>query len=104
MRLTIVKDDNKVVIGTHPSRVVHNIDCSELPEGFHALQWYDTWGDVETCIDGQHSNERITDLSPYQKFIDAHVELQAKKEAEDAKVTTNMEVEPPKDKGVNVIS
>lgn len=68
MRLTIIKDDNMVYI----DGVALRVDCSSLPGDFHALQWYETWGDVETVdANGHHvANVEITDLTPYQHLID----------------------------------
>jgi hypothetical protein len=82
MRLTIIKSDNLVLVEEQPNV----IDCSDLPEEFHALQWYGAWGEVEFETDFnpvdengnptnagpfKKPNERITDLAPYQKYIDA---------------------------------
>jgi hypothetical protein len=90
MRVTIIKDDNKVLVdGTG-----HTVDCSTLPDTFHALQWDGVRGEIEYrrtrcghC--GAHSkkgNEFITDLSPYQTYVDAwHVaDVAAKAGAADA--------------------
>ena len=69
MRVTIIKIDNAVYV----DGVALPVDCSGLPVGFHALQWYDTWGDVEVIDSaGRHiANEKITDLTPYQPYVDA---------------------------------
>lgn len=44
MRITIIKDD-KVV--TMDGNSFTNIDMTTSPKNFHALQWYDTFGDME---------------------------------------------------------
>lgn len=70
MRITIVKADNLVVVD---GSAIHGIDLSHLPPDFHALQWYDTYGDVE-YVDpntSQHSNVHITDILPFQSCVDA---------------------------------
>ncbi len=76
MRLTIIVDDNLVMIGGKP----HTVDCSSLV-GVHAVQWYDTFGEIEykstfgTTLPGpmytKPPNVLINDISPYQNFIDA---------------------------------
>jgi hypothetical protein len=62
------------------------VDCSSLPERFHALQWYGTWGDVEMKdSDGRHvDNIQITDLGAYQGQIDAWTREKAKVDAAQA--------------------
>jgi hypothetical protein len=82
MRVTIIKDDDMVYVDGLPLRV----DCSSLPERFHALQWYGTWGDVEMKdSDGRHvDNIRIEDMSAYQRQIDAWTKEKAKFDAAQA--------------------
>ena len=63
MRLTIIKDDNCVYVDGVPMPV----DCTALPSSFHALQWADTQGEIEWT---HERNERITDLTPYQSWIE----------------------------------
>lgn len=65
MRLTIIKNDNTVYIDGVPKYV----DCSSLPADFHALQWEGESGLVE-FVKNYKSAEEITDLTPYQSFID----------------------------------
>ncbi len=73
MRVTIIKDDNVVMVGG----AARTVDCSSLPADFHALQWYDMTGEVEFAATfedrGWHKkpNQLIKDLSPYQKYVDA---------------------------------
>jgi hypothetical protein len=68
MRVTIIRGDNMVYV----DGAALPIDCSSLPADFHALQWYDTWGNLETIdIDGNMVNRQITDLSPYQSLVDS---------------------------------
>lgn len=75
MRVTIVKEDNAVIVDGDR----RTVDCSSLPADFHALQWDTPFGEVEyaavRCDHCGHRskkpNERISDLSPYQKYVDA---------------------------------
>lgn len=70
MRFTIIKADNKVYVSGEPL----SVDCSSLPDDLHALQWYDTWGEIEHIDPSTGhviSNERITDLAPYQVYVDS---------------------------------
>jgi hypothetical protein len=69
MRLTIIKRDNTVYV----DGVALTVDCASLPAEFHALQWYDTFGEVE-MVDGfgnMTRNEPIADLGPYQALVEA---------------------------------
>jgi hypothetical protein len=69
MRVSIIKEDGTVV---KDGVSYTNLDLSALPSEFHALQWYDTKGDVESKdADGNPVNTSITDLSSYQWCIDA---------------------------------
>lgn len=69
MRLTIIKDDSTVIIGG----VYYEIDVSALPSGFHALQWYETWGEIEWKDERGRMvrNEEISSMNDYQWVIDA---------------------------------
>jgi hypothetical protein len=78
MRVTIIADDSKVVVEGQ----LEIVDLSTLDEEIHAVQWYGTVGEVEYKHDyienTRKPNDRITDFSPYQKFVDAW-EVEAKK-------------------------
>ena len=72
MRVTIIVDDNVVLVQGHPNTV----DCSALmTQNIHAVQWYDSWGEVEYAVDlasgNRPPNARISDFSPFQSFLDA---------------------------------
>jgi len=75
MRVTIVKDDNAVYV----EGIAHHVDCSTLPAGFHALQWDGVRGEVEYAATRcehcgartKKGNEIISELGPYQTYIDA---------------------------------
>lgn len=88
MRVTIVRDDNTVIVDGES----HTVACGNLPLDFHALQWDGARGEIEYNIvvcDHCHGrnkrpNEIITDLSPYKPYID--VWSAAKIEAAEAKI------------------
>ena len=67
MRMTIIPSDGVVIInGVAKSP----IDLNFMGD-IHAVQWYDTWGDVERIRENfHHTNERIESLAPYQAAID----------------------------------
>lgn len=75
MRVTIVKDDNIVIVDGEACAV----DCSQLPTNFHALQWSGEHGEVEyASVRCNHcggrskkANEVVFDLAPYQPYVDA---------------------------------
>ena len=64
MRLTIVKEDNLVLI----DRQVQTFDLSgyELPESFWALQWQETSGEIEYT---DKNNEKIDTVPEWTKPI-----------------------------------
>lgn len=68
-RMTIIKDDNNVYIDGKP----HIVDCSSLPENFHALQWYgdENYGEIEMNGRPKPPNIEINSIQDYQSFIDA---------------------------------
>lgn len=75
MRVTIIRDDNAVIVDGER----HTVDCTGLPADFHALQWSGFAGEVEYVVTRcEHCNVRskkgnvlISDLAPYQKYVDA---------------------------------
>lgn len=75
MHITIIKNDSAVYVDGKP----HQVDCSELPDDFHALQWDEGVGEIEfaavTCAhcgtQSRKANAAVTDLMPYQRWIDA---------------------------------
>lgn len=73
MLVTIIPSDNLVTVDGD----VRSIDCSSVVAEIHAVQWYETSGEVE-YVKGQNINPRandtIDDFSPYQPFVDAHAE------------------------------
>jgi hypothetical protein len=71
MNVTIIAPDNTVLVNGKP----HTVDCSGLASlNVHAVQWSGTTGWVEYVVatDGtKPPNLTITDISPYQPYIDA---------------------------------
>jgi hypothetical protein len=67
-RLTIIKSDNLVGIDGQSS----NVDCSSLPENFHALQWNqnESIGEIEWNGNPRPGNTIITELGEYDVFVD----------------------------------
>lgn len=96
MRVTIIKDDNVVVVDGK----AYGVDCSDLPAGFHALQWDGTEGEVEYGINRcdhcgartKKGNEIISDLAPYQKYVDAWQAAKTHAEAEAARLAAEAEL------------
>lgn len=85
MRVTIIKDDHKVVVDGVPLTV----SCDDLPADFHALQWDGVRGEVEykstrcehCSARSKKGNTLISDLSPYQPYVDAWHEAKATADA-----------------------
>lgn len=86
MRATIVVEDNIVLIEGEAMPV----DCKALiADGIRAVQWYEVFGEVEyrTELDTKEKaftrkgNEKITDFSPYQKYVDEWEVEKAKHDA-----------------------
>jgi hypothetical protein len=72
MRVTIIADDAAVYVD---GVARWPIDLTGLSSDIHAVQWYDTYGVVE-FRSGQ-PNAMISDLAPYQAFVDRHAAVQA---------------------------
>ena len=70
MRVTIITEGAFVSIN---GEGYYGVDVSSISPDIHAVQWYETVGDVERK-DGRGrivSNEEIADLTPYQSVLDA---------------------------------
>lgn len=73
--LSIIKEDNHVYIDGQ----MMTVDCSSLPDDFHALQWDNEKGEGWVEPVGHNGpNQKVTDLSPYQKFIDGWLAEEAR--------------------------
>jgi len=72
MRVTIIVADKAV----YKDGVSYSgLDLSFVPEGQRAIQWYDTWGEVEfdSYLQGnvivKPVNQTISDFSPYSQAL-----------------------------------
>ena len=69
MRVTIVNPDGVVLVGG----IARKVDLTGLSSAVHAVQWYDTIGEIEFEYDfvanTKAPNVRFTDFSPYQVFV-----------------------------------
>ncbi len=64
MRMTIIPVDSIIIIDGFPTP---NVDLSWIPENVHAVQWYDTYGEVELVT--SDPNIDITELGIYEQAI-----------------------------------
>lgn len=64
MRVTIIKPDGMVAVD---GRSFTAIDMSSLPDDVHALQWYDTYGELELRdpVTGRMKNIEISSLDAF---------------------------------------
>jgi hypothetical protein len=70
MRITIIPNDGFVSID---GEGYSDLDLSFMDDNIHALQWYDTEGEIERKDSRGRviANEEITDITPYQQAIDS---------------------------------
>jgi len=71
MKVSIVKDDNKVVV----DGVGHDVDCSELPTFIHAIQFDNGVGHIEFKADEngrRMGNIKIMDITFANYLLDRH--------------------------------
>jgi hypothetical protein len=82
MRITVITQDRLVSID---GQAFDGINLSALDSNIHAIQWYDTDGEVEIVDNrGRHIENRIiTSFDEYSFLIPLWEEAKAKKEAED---------------------
>ena len=74
MRLTIIPGDKYIAIDDNGILDIQQ-DLNWIPSNVHAVQWYDTWGEIE-YTDGS-PNEKIEELGIYaQAEIDFNNEIQ----------------------------
>jgi len=83
MRITIIPADGFVSVD---GVGFVGLNLSFMSSNIHALQWYDTDGEIERKDSRGRvvSNETITDITPYQSAIDA---WQAAKDAAEEEQT-----------------
>lgn len=68
-KITVIVEDKTVIInGVLKQPLDFTIDST-----IHAVQWYDTWGEIEyvTTREGKPQNEQFEDISLLQSAIDA---------------------------------
>lgn len=70
MRLTIIPSDGTVIVD---GVGFNGLDLSFMPANVHAVQWYDTYGDVEikNGFGKMVENIEITSIEPYQQAVTA---------------------------------
>ena len=80
MRVTIIPADKFVSVD---GEGYHGLDLSFMDADIHALQWYETEGDIERADSRGRitANEEITDLTPYQPALDAWAVAKANDES-----------------------
>jgi hypothetical protein len=92
MRLTIVPEDGVIGIDGEFLLKVQQ-DLNWIPVDVHAVQWYDTWGEVE--FKDTSPNERIEELGIYQQaVVDFNNE---KQRIQDEKIAAELAAEAARD-------
>jgi len=83
MRVTIIPSDGFVSVD---GEGYGDLDLSFMDSDIHAMQWYDTDGEVERQDNRGRivANEAITDLTPYQPALDAWQVAKAAAEEKEA--------------------
>lgn len=90
MRLTIIPFDNLIGIdGIFLS--CNQEDIQWIPSNVHAVQWYDTWGEIEYVDD--NPNERIEELGIFGQAITTYrnTEIRLQKEQEELEIARELE-------------
>ncbi len=70
MRVTIITTDQYCAVD---GEGYYGVDMSSVPLDQYAVQWYETWGEVEyRTVDGyKPPNTRIDSIEPYQPVLDS---------------------------------
>jgi len=107
MRLTYIKADQWVGIGS----TFLKIDNSSFDSQVDAIQWYDTYGEIEFINRQQRNNEIFEDISYIQPLIDLwnaektkQDQLNAQKEQEQKKQQNISSIESDNKKHLNKIN
>jgi len=69
MKVTVIKDDNSVAVDDEG---YGNLDLNFLDDTIHAIQWYDTHGEIERkdpITKKMISNEEITSFDQFQQVL-----------------------------------
>jgi hypothetical protein len=66
MRLTIIPKDKYIAIDNNGLLNIQQ-DLSWIPSNIHAIQWYDTWGEIE--YNDEIPNERIEDIGIFEQAV-----------------------------------
>ena len=72
MKFTLIPDDRMVYVNGDARKLDDDI---KLPHDIHAVQWYDTWGEIEYKPDHKGNlrpNEKFTDFSRFQHHVVHH--------------------------------
>lgn len=86
MRLTIIPKDGYVSIN---GKGYSNIDLSFLDNSIHAVQWKNTFGEIERWnpeTEQMVANEPITDIEQFQPAIDLWTQKDAEVKAQQAEI------------------
>jgi hypothetical protein len=108
MRLTIIAEDGAVYVD---SVSYSNLDLSFIPSDVHALQWYNTYGELEfkrSFVNGQivhPANEMLTELPEWAntaknvwdaaKLAETEVKLAAEQAGEAARLAAEQAAAQP---------
>lgn len=109
--LTIVSNDSLVIV----DGIALKVDLTGIDPLIHAVQWKNDRGHVEWKahdLDGNRKHDdKITDVTPYQVFIDRWTAVKATRDAAIAKLNAAIaaakpvaQVTAPATKPVNVIA
>lgn len=92
-RITVVKGDGLIIVDKEG---YNGIDLSFLDANIHAIQWYDTWGEIERKDERNRHlpNEEITSLGVLEEFLMAA--WRAKKEEVAAAIKAHLEAQAAK--------
>jgi hypothetical protein len=92
MRLIIIPVDKLISIDGQGISQIQQ-DFSWIPSNVHAVQWYETWGEVE-YTDGL-PNEKIEELGIYEQAVDTY--NNEKQRLEDEKIAQAEAIEAARD-------
>ena len=83
MRLTMVETSKFVVIDGVKAV---NLSFPSKYENIHAIQWYDTWGEVEFKVDengNKPENIKIKNLNDYLELANLHADWVTENQVDD---------------------